>query len=593
MKADAALPAWDLSDLYAGPDDPKIEADFTRAAALASELSALNGAYIAARADPPELGELIDKGVDLYELITDRLGGIGAYAMLLTALDHTDPVRAKLMADVQGRVAALASGVLFLTLELNHLDDEEIEAALAAHPKAVRWRPWLRRVRLERTHQLSEELEHYLLDRAPALAQWTRLYDETMARIVVEASREKLTLAQAMNRLSDPKPDRRKAAAEGLDVALAEVAPTVALCLNTLALEKSVEDRWRRFATPAASRHLLNEVAPEAVEAMVEATLDACPRLSHRYYALKARALGKPKLDHWDRNAPVETRAPKGYGWDEAKELVLEAFADLGPGFADRAGRFFKHPYIDAAPRPGKSPGAFCHPVTAERHPYVLLNFMGERRDVLTLAHELGHAVHQTLAAPNGTLIADTPLTLAETASIFAEGLAFERLYADADRPTRRGLLAGRIEDGLNSVVRQVGFHRFETRFHAARAEGEVPAEALGQLWLETAAQTLGPAVTLNPGYESYWTAVSHIVQTPFYVYAYAFGDLLVSALMQRRLEDPKGFAPRYESLLAAGGARTYVEALEPFGLDPTEPSFWRSGLKRLEDLIDRFEALE
>jgi oligoendopeptidase F len=222
----------------------------------------------------------------------------------------------------------------------------------------------------------------------------------------------------------------------------------------------------------------------------------------------------------------------------------------------------------------------------------VLVNFMGERRDVLTLAHEVGHAVHQTLAQPNGTLIADTPLTLAETASIFAEGLAFERLLADAEPRERRGLLAGRIEDGLNAVVRQSGFHRFETRFHAARADGEVPVEALGELWLETAAETLGPAVRLDAGYASYWVAVSHLVQTPFYVYAYAFGDLLVSALMQKRLEDPAGFAPLYEALLAAGGARTYVEALQPFGLDPRDPGFWRSGLKRLEDLIDRFEAL-
>jgi oligoendopeptidase F len=525
-------------------------------------------------------------------MITDRLGAVGAYAALSAALDHADAARAKFQADVQGRVAALATGVLFLTLELNRLDDDEVEAALAAHPKAERWRPWLRRVRLERPHELSEELERYLLDRAPALAQWSRLYDETIARLVVEARGEKLTLAQAMNRLSDPKPDRRKAAAKGLDKALAEAAPIAALCLNALAMEKQVEDRWRRFATPAASRHLLNEVDAEAVEAMISAVVEACPRLSHRYYRLKAKALGKSALDHWDRNAPVETRAPKSYGWDQARTLVLDAFSDLGPGFSDRAERFFVKPWIDARPRPGKAPGAFCHPVTAERHPYVLVNFMGERRDVLTLAHELGHAVHQSLAAPRGTLIADTPLTLAETASIFAEGLAFERLYAEAEPRERRGLLAGRIEDGLNAVVRQAGFHRLETRFHTARAEGEVPVETLGQLWLETAAETLGPAVTLNPGYESYWAAVSHLIHTPFYVYAYAFGDLLVSALMQKRLADPEGFALLYAELLAGGGARTYVEALKPFGLDPRSPEFWRAGLQRLEGLVDRFEQL-
>jgi oligoendopeptidase F len=364
------------------------------------------------------------------------------------------------------------------------------------------------------------------------------------------------------------------------------------LCLNTLAFEKQVEDRWRKFATPAASRHLANEVDAEAVEALVEAVTEAYPRLSHRYYALKAKALGIPALNYWDRNAPLSEAPARRYDWEEAKGIVLDSYQGLSPRFADAAREFLQQPWTDARPRPGKQSGAFSHPVTAERHPYVLLNYMGERRDVLTLAHELGHAVHQTLAAPLGTLLADTPLTLAETASIFGEGLVFERLLGEATREERRALLAGRIEDGLNTVTRQISFHQFETRFHDARREGELSPDEIGRLWLDIMGESLGPAVTLNPGYEHYWGYVSHFVHAPFYVYAYAFGDLLVSALMEKRREDPDGFAPLYERLLAAGGSVTYVEALKPFGLNPREKSFWTQGCARLERLVDEFEAL-
>ncbi len=592
MNAPLALPVWDLSDLYAGPDDPKLSADLDRAAVLASELAGREGSLIAARAEPEALGAAIDDAIDAYEGVTNLLWAVGAYASLSASVARDDPARGKLEADVQARSAEIGASSLFLTLELNRLEDAEIEAALDAHAGAARWRPWLRRVRLGRPHELTPDLERLMLDRSPASAQWPRLYDQTLAALKIASGRETLTLAEALNRLSDPKPDRRAKAAQGLADALQAATPVLGLCLNTTALEKRIEDRWRRFASPSASRHLANEVDGEAVEAMVSAVVARYPRLSHRYYRLKARALGKTALDHWDRNAPIERQAPRAYDWAEAKALTLESFADLGPTFATRARGFFEKPWIDAAPRPGKSSGAYAHPVTADRHPYVFLNFMGERRDVLTLAHELGHAVHQTLARPLGTLLADTPLTLAETASIFAEGLVFDRLLAEATREQRRGLVAGRIEDGLNTVVRQIAFHQFETRFHAARAEGEVSADAIGGLWLEAMGASLGPGVHLNHGYEHYWAYVSHFVHTPFYVYAYAFGDLLVAALMERRSQDPQSFAPLYEQLLAGGGSRTYVEALKPFGLDPRETRFWATGLDRLERLVDEFETL-
>jgi len=587
-----ALPEWRLDDLFSGRDDPRLETELAAAAEVSAALAALKGEFVAARADAGRLGALIARGVSLYEDVTNKLWAVGAYASLSSSVARDDPAWAKFEADVRARSSEIGAESLFFSLELNELEEWEIEAALKADPAAARWRPWLRRVRIGRPHELSPDLERILLDRAPALAQWTRLYDETLGRLQVRVGRETLTLSEALNRLSDPAGERRKAAASGLARALEKQTPVLGLCLNTIAFEKQVEDRWRKFASPAASRHLANEVDQDAVDALEAAVVERYPSVSHRYYALKARLMGKAALDHWDRNAPLDAAQPRRYGWDEARSVVLDAYASLAPGFADKAQVFFEQPWIDARPRIGKSSGAYSHPVTSERHPYVFLNYMGERRDVLTLAHELGHAVHQTLAAPLGTLLADTPLTLAETASIFGEGLVFERLLAEASPADRRALLAGKIEDGLNTVFRQIAFHRFETGFHAARRHGELSAEDIGGLWLEVMGESLGPAVKLNPGYEVYWAYVSHFVHAPFYVYAYAFGNLLVESLMQAREQDPRGFAPLYEELLAAGGARTYVEALQPFGLDPRRKAFWDAGCARLERLVDEFEGL-
>ena len=587
-----SLPEWRLDDLYAGREDPSIAADLMLAESKAAELKTLKGQLVAARADAQTLGERLDRGVRLYEDGTNALWRVGAFASLASSTARDDPAWAKFEADFRARAAQIGAETLFFTLEINELEDAELEAALTAHAGAARWRPWLRRVRLSRPHELSADLERMLVDRGPAVANWGRLWDETLAKLVAEVGDEKLTLPEALNRLSDPDPARRKAAAEGLSRSLEERSSVLALCLNTLAFEKQVEDRWRRYPNPAASRHIANEVDADAVEALEAAVVEAYPSVSHRYYRLKAKVMGLAALNYWDRNAPLETTQPKTYGWDEARGLVLESFAALAPRFADAAAVFFARPWIDARPRSGKQSGAYSHPVTADRHPFVFLNYMGERRDVLTLAHELGHAVHQTLCSPLGTLLADTPLTLAETASIFGEGLVFERLLAAATPEERRGLLAGKIEDGLNTVVRQIAFHRFETRFHAARLHGELAPQEIASLFVEVMGESLGPAVKLNEGYEHYWAYVSHFTHSPFYVYAYAFGDLLVRGLMEKRREDPQAFAPLYEQLLAGGGAKTYVEALAPFGLNPREKAFWAAGMKQIERLVDEFEAL-
>jgi oligoendopeptidase F len=587
-----AAPSWDLSDLYASREDARVQADLERGRKAVAELGALQGRLVEARGDAVLLGARLDQAVTLYEAATEALGGLGAYAFLAASTARDDAAANGFEADIREKLTAVSTPTVWLTLEINALDEAEVEAALAADPGAARWRPWLRRVRAMKPHELSQELETFLAEHGPIAAQWPRLFDETLAALRAKAGKEDLTLSEALNRLSDPKDARRKAAAEGLSEALGQRSATLSLVLNTVAADKALEDRWRKFARPADGRHLANEVDGDAVDAMADAVAAAYPRLSHRYYALKARAMGLPKLNQWDRNAPLTAAKPRMFDWKEGREIVLDSFADLGGDFSDRARLFFDNPWIDGAARPGKQSGAYAHPVTADRHPYVFLNWMGERRDVLTLAHELGHGVHQTLAADRGTLLADTPLTLAETASIFAEGLTFDRLLAEAGRADQKALLAGRIEDGLNTVVRQIAFHRFETRFHDERLKGEVPAERIGQIWLEEMGASLGPAVTLNPGYEHWWSYVSHFVHSPFYVYAYAFGDLLVAALMETRAKDPAAFTPLYRELLAGGGTRTYVEALAPFGLNPRDPAFWTIGCRRLERLIDQFEKL-
>ena len=587
-----SLPVWRLDDLYAGREDPRLDADLDAAVAANTALLELKGRFVAARAEPAALGGHLDRGIRLYEDATNALWRVGSYASLAASTARSDPDWARFEADIRARSAAIGAESLFFTLEINQLEDAEVDAALTAVPEAARWRPWLRRVRAFRPHELTADLERLLVDRGPAVANWTRLHDETLARLKVRAGRSRLTLPEALNALSDADPARRRQVAGGLSTALGEAAPTLALVLNTLAFEKQVEDRWRRYPDPGAPRHLANEVDPEAVQALETAVSAGYERVSHRYYRLKAKLMGRTALDHWDRNAPLDTGAPRLWSWAEARGVVEASFRDLAPKFADSARDLFEQPWIDARPRPGKQSGAYSHPVIAPHHPYVFMNYMGERRDVLTLAHELGHAVHQRLCSPLGTLLADTPLTLAETASIFGEGLVFERLLVEAGPREKLGLLAGQIEDGLNTVVRQMAFHRFETRFHAARRDGELSAEAIGGLWLEVMGESLGPAVRLNPGYQHYWTYISHFVHAPFYVYAYAFGDLLVRALMEKRREDPQGFVPLYEDLLASGGVRTCVEAMARFDLDPRETEFWAAGVRQLERRVDALEAL-
>lgn len=583
------LPTWDLTDLYPAPDAPEITRDLdwldaecrTFAAEYEGRLGSLDAAGLL-------------EAIRRNERIDQVAGRLGSYAGLRYYQLTTDPARSKAFGDIQTRLTDASAPLVFFTLELNRIEDTHLDALLAGNAELARYRPVLDRIRKMKPHQLSDELERFLHDQSVVgPAAWNRLFDETMAGLRFEIDGEDLAIEATLDRLSDPDRAKRQAAAEALAAVFAEKLPFFARVTNTLAKEKEIEDRWRKFPTPQSSRHLANDVEPEVVQALRDAVVAAYPRLSHRYYALKARWLGLERLAVWDRNAPLPKDGDRKVGWPEARETVLAAYAGFDPRMAELAEPFFEKGWIDAPATPGKSPGAFAHPTVTDVHPYVLLNYLGKTRDVMTLAHELGHGVHQRLAAKQGEFLSSTPLTLAETASVFGEMLTFRRLLSQApDARARKILLASKVEDMINTVVRQIAFYDFECRVHDARRNGELTPDDINEIWLTVQKESLGPAFDFMAGYETFWTYIPHFIHSPFYVYAYAFGDLLVAALMEARRADPAGFTPLYRDLLAAGGTRTYVDALKPFGLNPRDPAFWSVGCNRLERLIDQFEDL-
>ncbi len=588
-----ALPEWNLADLYAGLDDPQVKRDLDRADADSIAFEAAYKGKLAALADEPGDARALAEAVKRYEALDELLGRLISYAGLVHAGDTVDPARAKFYADVQDRITAASTHLLFFVLELNRLDDARLEAAMR-DPGLAHYRPWLEDIRKDKPYQLEDRIEQLFHEKSvTAASAWNRLFDETVASLRFEVGGRSLAIEPTLNLLHDPSAAAREAAGQALAATFKKNLRTFALITNVLAKDKEISDRWRGFADVADARHLSNRVEPEVVAALVEAVRAAYPRLSHRYYALKAQWFGKKRLPHWDRNAPLPRVPSRSIGWSEARATVLTAYGAFSPEMAAIAERFFKNDWIDAPVRPGKSPGAFAHPTVPSAHPYVLLNYQGKPRDVMTLAHELGHGVHQVLAAPNGALMAPTPLTLAETASVFGEMLTFRKLLADADRRERKAMLAAKVEDMINTVVRQIAFYTFERKLHTERRAGELTADHVGALWLEVQRESLGPAIELKDGYETFWAYIPHFVHSPFYVYAYAFGDCLVNSLYAVYERAAAGFAERYLAMLAAGGTKHHSELLAPFGLDASDPAFWQGGLGVIERMIAELEGLE
>lgn len=584
------LPDWDLTDLYPSPDAPELAADLK---ALEEKAASFAADYEGKLADltAPQMLEAVQR----YEEIDILAGRIMSYAGLRYYQNTSDAGRAKLLSDLQAQITDFTTPLVFFSLEFNRIPEDTYQAVFTAPDGPARYKPVFDRRRAMRPYQLSDELEKFLHDNSVVgAAAWNRLFDETMAGLEFDVDGETLGLEATLTLLTDHDRTKREAAARALAAVFGKNIKLFARVHNTLAKEKAVEDKWRKMPSPQHGRHLSNQVEPEVVEALRNAVTKAYPRISHRYYALKAKWLGLDKLQVWDRNAPLPTETPKTVSWDEAQATVLDAYAGFSPKLAELAQPFFTEGWIDAAIKPGKAPGAFAHPTVTTVHPYVMLNYLGKPRDVMTLAHELGHGVHQRLAAGQGELLASTPLTLAETASVFGEMLTFRKLLAETTDPAqRKALLAGKVEDMINTVVRQISFYDFEVRLHAARAEGELTPDDINAIWLDVAQESLGPVFEFMPGYETFWSYVPHFVHSPFYVYAYAFGDGLVNALYAAYEAAPEGFQDKYFALLSAGGSKHHKELLAPFGLDASDPAFWDKGLSMIEGFIDELEAME
>ncbi len=584
------LPQWDLSDLYSAEDAPELARDMDW---LEKECASFAQDYQGNLAELDAARMLTC--VQRYEKIDMVAGRVMSFAGLRYYQNTTDGDRTKFMSDCQDRITAFTTPLVFFSLEFNRIDEARYEAVFNALPELTRYRPVFDRMRAMRPHQLSDELEQFLHDQSVVGASaWNKLFDETMAGLEFTVNGEVLNLEATLDLMSDHDRDRREAGVRELVRVFGANVKTFARVHNTLAKEKEIEDRWRKMPTAQASRHLANHVEPEVVEALRNAVVAAYPKLSHRYYELKRKWLGLDKLQVWDRNAPLPLESDRVVGWDEARSIVQKAYAGFAPQMAEISEPFFTRGWIDAAVKPGKAPGAFAHPTVSDAHPYVMLNYLGKTRDVMTLAHELGHGVHQVLAAGQGELLSSTPLTLAETASVFGEMLTFRQMLDATENPDeRKVLLAGKVEDMINTVVRQIAFYDFECKLHAARREGELTPDAINALWMSVQGESLGPAFEFMDGYETFWAYIPHFIHSPFYVYAYAFGDGLVNALYAAYQEQPEGFQDKYFDMLRAGGSKHHKELLAPFGLDASDPKFWDKGLSMISAMIDELEAME
>ena len=583
------LPEWDLSDLYTSEDAPELTRDLDW---LEGECAAFASDY------EGKLGDLDAAGLLECILRNEKIEGIAGRIMSYAGLRYyqmtMDAERAKFMSDMQEAITNFTTPLVFFTLELNSLEDDHLDGLLAANADLARYKPVFDRIRAMKPHQLSDELERFLHDLGVVGDAWEKLFDETIAGLQFTIDGEEYNIEGTLNFLTEQDRSKREAASRELARVFNDNIKTFARVHNTQAKEKEIIDRWRKMPTPQTGRHLANHVEPEVVEALRNAVVNAYPRLSHRYYELKRKWLGLDRMQVWDRNAPLPMEDTKTVNWTDAQAIVQEAYGEFDPRMAELSEPFFTKGWIDAPVKPGKAPGAFAHPTVTAVHPYVMLNYLGKPRDVMTLAHELGHGVHQVLAAGQGEMLSSTPLTLAETASVFGEMLTFRKMLDKAkDDTERKVLLAGKVEDMINTVVRQIAFYDFECKLHDARRDGELTPDDINAIWMSVQGESLGPAFDFMEGYETFWAYIPHFIHSPFYVYAYAFGDGLVNALYAVYEENPEGFQEKYFDMLKAGGSKHHKELLAPFGLDASDPAFWDKGLSMIEGLIDQLEAME
>ena len=576
------LPNWNLKDFYSSFKDEAISQDLDIFQKFTKTFKENYKDKLLSHSS--KLENIIEEYENGNE-IGDKLGN---YAFLIYATNMDVPEIVQFYQDINEKLTEISSDLIFFTNEINATSDDNFKKLINGSGK---YKSWLTNIRRFKNHQLDEKSEQILLDKnLTASSSWVRFFEEQINDLKFNLDGKDLNSAGVLNLLSDHDEKIRKKAAESIESVFKSEVKTFTFITNTLAKDKITNDKWRKYSSPVDSRNLSNNVENDVVEALSKSVTSNYKNISHRYYELKSKIFKKNQLDYWDRNAPYPNSPKTLIKWEEAKDIVLRSYANFDESFKDIVLMFFQNNWIDAELKSGKSPGAFAASTIPSIHPYILTNFHGKTRDVMTLAHELGHGCHQYLSSKQGLLLSSTPLTLAETASVFGEMMTFRTLLNDSNKDTKKFLLASKIEDMINTVVRQISFFEFEKLIHSARKNGELSSDQICDFWMTTQTESLGPHIRLTDGYKYFWTYIPHFIHTPFYVYAYAFGDCLVNVLIQLYDEGLPDFKNHYIDLLKSGGSKHYSEVLKPFNVDLKNQKSWEKGLSMISGLIDEFE---
>ena len=590
IKNNKEEPSWDLSDLYNGIKDRELENDLQN---LNKKIDAFTSKYSGKikKLSGYELYKLLVE----YEKISEKMGKIASFAYLKYAENLSVEENVAFFQKISEELTSLSSKMIFVNVEINELSDKDINKKLNDSSNLKNnYGTYIENLRVFKKHQLSNDLEKLMNDKSiTSRDAWSRLFDETIDNMKFKFEGRELNEAQITEIINSKNSNKRVKAGKVFGEKLGENIKIFAYITNILAKDKSISDQWRKYETPISARNLSNYIEDDVVENLYNSIQRNYKDISHRYYKLKAKILKKDKLLYTDRNAPTEYDDDRKYTWKEAVEIVLNAYSAFSPKMAEIGKEFFENNWIDVPTRQGKRGGAFAHPTVPSVHPYILLNFQGKTRDIMTLAHELGHGIHMYLARSNGYFMSDTPLTLAETASIFGEQLVFRYLLDnEKDINKKIAIIANKIEDMINSIIRQIAFLEFEKTVHEERKFGEISVDRLNEIWLNVQKKSLGDIFEFSDEYKYYWSYIPHFIHSPFYVYSYAFGNCLVNSLYARYTEDLDDFENKYIDLLSAGGSKNYVDLLEPFNLDPRDEGFWQNGLDLVISLIDELEML-
>ena len=584
------LPIWNLNDLYKSNKEKQISSDLNFIEKVAKKFEKKYEGrikYLNA--------ESLFKAIYELEKISEKVSRIMSYAQLLHSENIENEKNKIFFQNIDEKITKYSSSLVFFSLELNDIKEQHLQKILK-NKKIKKFETWIKNERMFKPHQLNKELEKLLLDKDITSSDaWARLFDDTIASLRFPFRKKKLSSAEILDLLSEKNSSKRKEAAKSFGKVLGQNVKLFATITNTLAKDKSIDDKWRKYPNSVRERNLSNVVEDEVVETLCKSVTSSYSKLSHRYYSMKAKWSGVKRLKYWDRNAPLPFQSNKIFKWNEAKAIVNNAYSAFHPDIGDIVKKFFDESWIHAPVTKGKSPGAFSASTVPSVHPYILVNYQGKIRDVATLAHELGHGVHQYLAGKKqGYFNASTPLTLAETASVFGEMLTFKSiLMNEKDPKEKKALLANKVEDMLNTVVRQISFFEFEKKIHEKRKESELSVEEICTIWIKVQKQSLGPSISFDDEYKYFWTYIPHFIHSPFYVYAYAFGDCLVNSLYAVYQEGLENFEEKYIQLLEAGGSIRYRELLKPFNLDPSQPNFWHKGISVIESFIDQLNEIE